>query len=128
MTMIDFFEQVQNHTNPSSAILVETIRSLNFCRRKSGECFMGCLPLLYVWLWSHYQCQKSAFTKPYLSYRLPIKEFCDSEWLGPKTKKGWIAFLQNIYDKQILWFAPWMPHVPLLYRCGDKLWIPLPRL
>ena len=50
ITVIDFFEQVQNHTNPSSAIVAETIRSLNVCRRKSGERFMGCLPLLYVWL------------------------------------------------------------------------------
>ena len=34
VTVIDFFEQVQNHTNPSSAIVAETIRSLNVCRRK----------------------------------------------------------------------------------------------
>ena len=49
----------------------------------------------------------------------------DSEWSGPRTKKGWITFLQNISDKQIVWFTPWLPHVPLLYRYGDKLWIPL---
>ena len=54
--VIDFFEQVQNHTNPSSAIVAETIRSLNVCRWKSDERFMGCLPLLYVWLHSHFQC------------------------------------------------------------------------
>ena len=87
VTVIDFFEQVQNHTNPSSAIVAETIRSLNVCRWKSGERFMGCLPLLYVWLRSHFHCQKGAFTKPYFPGSLPIKEFCDSEWLGPKTKK-----------------------------------------
>ena len=48
MTVIDLFEQVQNHANPSLAIVVETIRSLNICRRKSGERFMGCLLMLYV--------------------------------------------------------------------------------
>ena len=44
---------------------------------------------------------------------------------GSKTNKGWIAFLQNISDKQIVWFVPWLPHVPFLYCCGDKLWVPL---
>ena len=56
---------------------------------------------------------------------MPIKEFCDSEWSESKTKKGWIAFLQNISNKQIVWFVPWLPHVPLLYCCGDELWVPL---
>ena len=48
VTVIDLFEQVQNHANPSLAIVAKTIRSLNICRRKSGERFMGCLPMLYV--------------------------------------------------------------------------------
>ena len=50
VTVIDFFEQVQNHANPSLTILAETIRLLNICRRKLDERFMGCLPMLYVWL------------------------------------------------------------------------------
>ena len=54
VTVIDFFEQVQNHANLSLAIVVETIRSLNVCRRKSSEHFMECLPMLYVWLQSHF--------------------------------------------------------------------------
>ena len=45
-----------------------------------------------------------------------------------KDKEWMIAFLQNIFDKQIVWFTPWLPHVLLLYRCGDKLWVPLPGL
>ena len=31
VTVIDFFEQVQNHANPSLAIVAKTIRSLNIC-------------------------------------------------------------------------------------------------
>ena len=50
MIVIDFFERVRNHANPSLAIVGETIKSLNICRRKSGEHFMGCIPMLYVWL------------------------------------------------------------------------------
>ena len=40
LMIIDFFEQVQNHANPLLAIVAETIRSLNICRRKLGERFM----------------------------------------------------------------------------------------
>ena len=100
--VIDFFEQVQNHANPSLTILAETIRLLNICRRKSSERFMRCLPMLYVWLRSHFLCEKSAFTKAYLPHNWPIKEFCESEWSGPKTKEGWIAFLQIVSDTKIV--------------------------
>ena len=52
--VINFFEEVQNHANPSLAIVAETIRSLNIFRKKSDERFMGCLPMLYVSLRSHF--------------------------------------------------------------------------
>ena len=84
--------------------------------------------MLYVWLRSHFRCEKSAFTKAYFPHTWPIKEFCESEWTGPKTKEGWIAFLQTVSDTEIIWLAPWMPYVPLLYRCGDKPWVQLPGL
>ena len=45
-----------------------------------------------------------------------------------RTKEGWIAFLQTVSDVEIVWLAPWMPYVPLLYQCGDKPWVQLPRL
>ena len=126
--VIDFFEQVQNHANPSLAIMAETIRSLNICRRKSDERFMGCLPMLYVSLRSHFQCETSAFTKPYLPYSCPIKEFCESKWPRPRSKEGWVAFLQAVSDVDVVWLTPWMPHVPLLYRCKDKPSVQLPGL
>ena len=125
VTVIDFFEQVQNHANSSLAIVPETIRSLNICRRKSSERFMGCLPMLYVWLRSHFRCEKSAFKKAYLPHSWPIKEFYENEWSIPKTKERWIAFLQIVSDMEIVWLTPWMPYVPLLYRCGDKSWVQL---
>ena len=89
---------------------------------------MGCLPMLYIWLRSHFQCEKSSFTKTYFPYTWLIKEFCESEWSGPETKEGWIIFLQTASDMEIIWFAPWMPYVLLLYRCGDRPWVQLPGL
>ena len=66
--------------------------------------------------------------KPYLPYSCSIKEFCESKWSRPRTKRGWIAFLQTVSDAEIVWLAPWMPYVLLLYRCGDKPWVQLPGL
>ena len=88
VTVIDLFEQVQNHANPSLAIVAETIRSLNICRRKSGERFMGCLPMLYVWLRSHFRCEKSAFTKAYFPHTWPIRSFARANGPDLEPKKG----------------------------------------
>ena len=117
--------RLSNHANPLLAIVADTIRYLNIYQRKSGERFMGCLPMLYVWLRSQFQCEISAFTKPYLPHSCPIKEFCESKWFEPKTKGGWIVFLQTVSNVEIVQLAPWMPYVPLLYRQGDKPWVQL---
>ena len=106
VAVVDFFEQIQNHCNPYPAILVETFRSLNFCRRNTESHFVGCLPMLYIWLRSHLPCKKSAFLKPYLLNSFPIEEFCNNEWSSLKTKKQWVAFLGRIFDEQLVWLAP----------------------
>ena len=52
--VVDLIEQIDNQANPVPVILVETIRSLNYCRRR-GECdFIGCAQLLYIWIRSHF--------------------------------------------------------------------------
>ena len=48
MAVVDMFEQIQHGSNPSLAILVETFRSLNYCRRNKEERFLGYAPLLYI--------------------------------------------------------------------------------
>ena len=46
--VVDLIEQIDNQANPVPAILVETIRSLNYCRRKGEGDFIGCAQLLYI--------------------------------------------------------------------------------
>ena len=87
IVVVDFFEQIQNHCNLSPAILTETFRSLNFYRQNTESRFVGCLPMLYIWLRSHLLCVKDAFVKPYLPNSFPIEEFCNNEWSSPKTKE-----------------------------------------
>ena len=52
--VVDLIEQINNQANPVPAIVVETIRSLNFCRRKGERDFIGCAQLLYMWIRSHF--------------------------------------------------------------------------
>ena len=118
VAVVDFFEQIQNHCNSSSTILVETIRSLNFCRQNIESRFVGYLPMLYIWLRSHLLFKKSAFMKPYFPNSLPIEEFCNSEWSGLRTKEQWVAFLERISSEQLScpnpeWSTRGNCHVPL---------------
>ncbi|EOY04333.1 Uncharacterized protein TCM_019620 [Theobroma cacao] len=55
--IIDFFQQVINKANPSPSILAETLRSLNYCRRKGEGRFVGCSQLLSIWIASHFECK-----------------------------------------------------------------------
>ena len=50
----DLIEQIDNQANPVPVIIVETIRSLNYCRRKGEGDFIGCAQLLYIWIRSHF--------------------------------------------------------------------------
>ena len=52
--VVDLIEQINNKVNPVPAIVVETIRSLNFCRRKGEGDFIGYAQLLYMWIRSYF--------------------------------------------------------------------------
>ena len=87
VTMIDFFEQVQNHANRSLAIVAETIKSLNICHRKSDERFMECLPMLYVWLRSHFQCETNASQSLIFPIVVQSRSFVKVSGSGPRPRK-----------------------------------------
>ena len=54
VAVVDLIEQIDNQVNLVPAIVAETIRSLNYCRRKGKGDFIGCVQLLYIWIWSHF--------------------------------------------------------------------------
>ena len=57
MAVVDTFEQIQHGSNPSLAILAKTFRSLNYYRHSQEGHFLGCAPLLYIWIRSHILCE-----------------------------------------------------------------------
>ncbi|MFQ6628502.1 hypothetical protein Gotur_008237 [Gossypium turneri] len=50
----DLFDRLDKRVTPVSAILAETFRSLNACRRAGEGRFVGCAQLLLVWFHSHF--------------------------------------------------------------------------
>ena len=78
MAMVDAFDQIQHGSNPTLAILAETFRSLNYCRRNQKRHFVGCTPLLYIWIRSHILCEGIIFTKSYFLGAAPIIDFCQN--------------------------------------------------
>ncbi|EOY31808.1 Uncharacterized protein TCM_038971 [Theobroma cacao] len=37
----------------------------------------------------------------------------------------WVARLRRLMSIEVTWRAPWMPRMQVMYKCGDKPWVPL---
>ncbi|KAL1107836.1 hypothetical protein V6Z11_D03G073000 [Gossypium hirsutum] len=103
----DLFDHLDKGITPVPAILAETFRSLNECRRVGEGRFIGCTQFFLAWFHSHF------WKVDKVSYRDDISE------------KKWMATLQNLQEGDIEWRAPWMLSDEILYRCGDFDWVPL---
>ncbi|XVF04343.1 hypothetical protein REPUB_Repub05bG0074300 [Reevesia pubescens] len=55
ISMINFFGQVSGKKiDPAPSIVAETIRTLNFCKRKGKGRLLACTQLFYIWVQSHF--------------------------------------------------------------------------
>ena len=54
VAVIDVTEQIASQANPMPAIVIETLRTLNFCRRNGNGDLTCCIQMLYVWIRSHF--------------------------------------------------------------------------
>ena len=79
--VVDLIEQIDNQANPVPTIIAETIRSLNYCRRKGEDNFIGCAQLFYIWIRSHFWRKYEASLRFCMSIMIPVKEFCQKQWL-----------------------------------------------
>ena len=105
-TVVDLIEQINNQANLVPTIVAETIRSLNFCRRKGEGDFIGCAQLLYVWIRSHFWGKCETSIKFHMSAIVLIFEFCKKEWPKDKTREQWVAALLGLDLVHITWKAP----------------------
>ena len=87
MAVVNTFEQIQHNSNPSLAILIETFQSLNYYHHDQEGRFLGCAPLLYIWIRRHILCEEITFTKSYILRAGLITKFCQNTWPEPKTEE-----------------------------------------
>ena len=123
--VVDLIEQIDNQVNPVPIIVAETIRSLNYYRRKDEGSFIGCAQLLYIWIRSHFWGKCEASLRFCMSTMVPVREFCQKEWPKDQTREQWVAALRDLDPTHVTWKAPWMNQVCVLYGCRDKMWVPL---
>ncbi|OMO62254.1 hypothetical protein CCACVL1_22930 [Corchorus capsularis] len=104
--VVDLFYQMHKHQcNPVPAILAETLRSLNYCRRTGSGRFYGCAQLLCVWLKSHLRPLKGKFRMSCIPGGNPLRRFPNITWPG-RNKQQWIEWFRNCDEKQVEWRVP----------------------
>ncbi|KAG8487771.1 hypothetical protein CXB51_018821 [Gossypium anomalum] len=121
----DIFDRLSKGTTPVPAILAETFRSLNACRRAGEGRFIGYAQLLLSWFHSHFwKVEKVSYRVFSENYYL-LKELVATPRRDDITEKNWMTILQNLQEENIEWRAPWMVPDEILYRCGNFNWVPL---
>ncbi|KAK5833786.1 hypothetical protein PVK06_017644 [Gossypium arboreum] len=121
----DLFDRLDKGTTPVPAILAETFRSLNACRRAGEGRFIGCAQLLLAWFHSHFWKVEKVSYRVFSKDYSPLREFVATPRRDDISEEKWITILQNLRAEDVEWRAPWLIPDEILYRCGDFDWVPL---
>ncbi|MBA0785082.1 hypothetical protein Gotri_026186 [Gossypium trilobum] len=121
----DLFDRLDKGVTPVPAILAETFRSLNVCRRASEGRFIGCAQLLLVWFHSHFWKVEKVSYRVFSESYSPLKELAATPIRDDITEENWMVILQSLQEDDVEWKAPWMVPDEILYRCGDFDWVTL---
>ncbi|KAL1128200.1 hypothetical protein V6Z11_A13G231900 [Gossypium hirsutum] len=121
----DLFDRLSKGVTPVPAILAETFRSLNACRKAGEGRFIGCAQLLLTWFHSHFWKVEKVSYRVFSDSYSPIRELVATPRRDDISEEKWIEILQNLQDEDIEWRAPWLIPDEILYRCGDFDWVSL---
>ncbi|KAA3465694.1 Nucleoside-triphosphatase THEP1 [Gossypium australe] len=121
----DLFDKLDKGVTPIPAILAETFRSLNACRRAGEGRFIGCAQLLLSWFHCRFWKMEKVLCKIFFENYSPLKELEDTPRRDDLSGEKWIAILQNLQVEDVEWKTPWMIPDEILYRCGEFDWVPL---
>ncbi|MCQ7416351.1 hypothetical protein NP118_23375, partial [Salmonella enterica] len=130
--VVKLFAKIEIGVDPIIPVLAETFRSLNYCRTKGTGRFIGCAPLLYIWVLSHvkcppeFKCPEIKFSSSWNKLQNPISEFVQSGWSSSSPERSaWEAFFSELKIEDVIWRAPWMSTRPMIYKCGKFQSLPL---
>ncbi|MBA0702824.1 hypothetical protein Goari_026912 [Gossypium aridum] len=121
----DLFDRLDKGVTLVLAILAETFRSLNACRRIGEGKFIECEQLLLLWFYSNFWMVEKVSYRVFSENYSPLKELVVTSRREDITEEKWMAILQNLQEDDVGWKAPWMVPDEILYRCGDFDWVPL---
>ncbi|KAL1066749.1 hypothetical protein V6Z11_D12G082100 [Gossypium hirsutum] len=121
----DLFDRLGKGVTHVPAILAETFRSLNACRRAGEGRFIGCAQLLIAWFHSHFWKVDKVSYRVFSEHYSPLKEIVATPRRDDISEENWIAILQNLQEDDVDWRAPWLIPDGILYRCGSFDWVPL---
>ncbi|XP_039030572.1 uncharacterized protein LOC120165052 [Hibiscus syriacus] len=97
ISVVDLFKRLDKHVDPVPAILAET----------------------------HFKHVERAPGRVFLDGFSPLKDFLSKDWPGGFTEEKWMVIFKDIRDGDVLWRASWNVTSDILYRCGERGWVPL---
>ncbi|KAA3469908.1 hypothetical protein EPI10_015657 [Gossypium australe] len=106
----DLVDRLEKGVTPVPAILAETFRSLNACRRIGEGSWMRTVVVGLVEKVSY-----RVFSDNYS----PLKEIVATPRREDVSEESWMALLQNLQEEDIEWRAHWMIPDKILYQCGS---------
>ncbi|KAG8489869.1 hypothetical protein CXB51_015425 [Gossypium anomalum] len=124
-TVSDLFDRLDKGTTPVPAILAETFRSLNACRKAGEGRFIGCAQLLLAWFHGHFWKAEKVSYRVFSRDYSPLRELVATSRRDDISEEKWITILQNLQAENVEWRAPWFLSGEILYRCGNFDWVPL---
>ncbi|MBA0845075.1 hypothetical protein Goarm_022601 [Gossypium armourianum] len=121
----DLFDGLDKRVTPFPAILAETFRSLNACRRTAEGRFIGCAQLLLAWFHSHFWKVDKVSYRVFSESYSPLKEIVATLIRDDISEEKWMTIFQNLQEGDIEWRALWLLPDEILYQCGDFDLVPL---
>ncbi|KAG8492239.1 hypothetical protein CXB51_009887 [Gossypium anomalum] len=89
----NLFNQLDKRVMPVPAILIETFRSLNACRRAGEGRFIGCVQLFLSWFHSHFWKVEKVSHRVFFENYSPLKELVATPKRDDLSEEKWIAIL-----------------------------------
>ncbi|MBA0670934.1 hypothetical protein Goklo_024550 [Gossypium klotzschianum] len=86
----DLFDWLDKRVTPVPAILAETFRSLNACRRAGEGRFIGCAQLLLAWFYSHFWKVDKVSYQVFSESYSPLKEIVATPRRDDISEEKWM--------------------------------------